>query len=60
MMAVLPDCKDDTYVLDLTAGKSGPLDECNPACLSEDDLPPDTYFGDKQLESNMASDFPTA
>ncbi|EXF77386.1 hypothetical protein CFIO01_12434 [Colletotrichum fioriniae PJ7] len=55
---VLPDCKDDTYVLDLTRGKSGPLDKCNPNCVSQNKFPANTYFGDRQKETNMASDFP--
>ncbi|KAK1637493.1 hypothetical protein BDP81DRAFT_317632 [Colletotrichum phormii] len=55
---VLPDCKDDTYVLDLTRGKSGPLDKCNPNCVSQDKFPANTYFGDRQKETNMAADFP--
>ncbi|KAK1728265.1 uncharacterized protein BDZ83DRAFT_767034 [Colletotrichum acutatum] len=55
---VLPDCKDDTYVLDLTRGKSGPLDKCNPNCVSQNKFPANTYFGDRQKETNMASNFP--
>ncbi|KAJ0312502.1 hypothetical protein COL516b_001586 [Colletotrichum fioriniae] len=57
-LKVLPDCKDDTYVLDLTRGKSGPLDKCNPNCVSQNKFPANTYFGDRQKETNMASDFP--
>ncbi|GKT89119.1 hypothetical protein Ct61P_06969 [Colletotrichum tofieldiae] len=53
-----PDCKDDTYVLDLTRGKSGPLDKCNPNCVSQNKFPANTYFGDRQKETNMAADFP--
>ncbi|GJC83376.1 hypothetical protein ColLi_06214 [Colletotrichum liriopes] len=57
-LKVLPDCKDDTYVLDLTRGKSGPLDKCNPNCVSQSKFPANTYFGDRQKETNMAADFP--
>ncbi|KAK1475832.1 hypothetical protein CCUS01_16863 [Colletotrichum cuscutae] len=57
-LKVLPDCRDDTYVLDLTRGKSGPLDKCNPNCVSQNKFPANTYFGDRQKGTNMASDFP--
>ncbi|PGH10750.1 hypothetical protein AJ80_07400 [Polytolypa hystricis UAMH7299] len=57
-LSFLPECKVDTFVLDLTQGKSGPLDACNPNCMSEDSFPSDTYFGDRQKETNMAVDFP--
>ncbi|WQF84328.1 hypothetical protein CDEST_09342 [Colletotrichum destructivum] len=57
-LKVLPNCKDDTYVLDLTRGKSGPLDKCNPNCVSQNKFPANTYFGDRQKETNMAADFP--
>ncbi|KAF9870612.1 hypothetical protein CkaCkLH20_11918 [Colletotrichum karsti] len=57
-LKVLPDCKDDTYVLDLTRGKSGPLDKCNPNCVSQNKFPANTYFGDRQKETNMAVNFP--
>ncbi|KAL2111342.1 hypothetical protein VUR80DRAFT_10240 [Thermomyces stellatus] len=46
------------FVLEPTGGGSGPLDECNPNCVSESDLPADTHFGDKQVGINMAEDFP--
>ena len=55
---VLPDCAVDDFVLELTEGGSGPLDECNPNCVSEEDFPRNTYFGDQQEGINMAEDFP--
>ncbi|KAM0326657.1 hypothetical protein ACHAQA_006526 [Verticillium albo-atrum] len=57
-LKVLPECKDDQFVLDYTAGRSGPLDACNPNCVSENRFPPDVYYGDKQTGHNMAVEFP--
>ncbi|PGH15966.1 hypothetical protein AJ79_02133 [Helicocarpus griseus UAMH5409] len=55
-LAVLPDCAEDTIVLEYTC--DAPLRECNPNCVSEDDLPPVTFFGDKQEGDNFPEDFP--
>ncbi|PNH31107.1 hypothetical protein VD0002_g7570 [Verticillium dahliae] len=57
-LKVLPDCIDDQFVLDYTRGRSGPLDACNPNCVSQNKFPPDVYYGDKQTGHNMAVDFP--
>ena len=46
MLLVLPNCSEDDYVLQLTEGKDGPLDPCNPNCVTEEDWPDTTYFGD--------------
>ncbi|RPA83176.1 hypothetical protein BJ508DRAFT_343204 [Ascobolus immersus RN42] len=43
---VLPDCGVDDYVLRLTRGKRGPLDECDPKCVTNNNIPTQFYFGD--------------
>lgn len=51
-------CSNATGIIDYTKGGPGPLDRCNPRCVSENDFPSRTWFGDTIHGVNMASDFP--